>query len=100
MFSIFLLRKVSAVLLDVTSAPGAARTADSAEQNTKLVELYGLITEGASSFLNAEYRLCALFVVGIRLLYTPTFLRSTVSLFHLLCPPRLLLNLSFTNYPS
>lgn len=63
LFSIFLLRQVAAVLLDVTSAPGAARTADSNEQNAKLVELYHAITLGASSFLNAEYRLCAIFVV-------------------------------------
>mmetsp|Transcript_5422 Transcript_5422/g.17450 ORF Transcript_5422/g.17450 Transcript_5422/m.17450 type:complete len:883 (-) Transcript_5422:428-3076(-) len=71
-FSIFLLRQVASVLLDVTSAPGASRTADSEEQNTKLVELYRAITIGASAFLNAEYKLCALFVavvsVGITLL--------------------------------
>jgi inorganic pyrophosphatase len=64
-FSIFLLRQVAAVLLDVTSAPGAARTADSNEQNAKLVELYQAITLGASSFLHAEYRLCAIFVVVV-----------------------------------
>ena len=65
LFSIFLLRQVAAVLLDVTSAPGASRSAESAEQNAKLVELYAAITLGASSFLNAEYRLCAVFVVVV-----------------------------------
>ena len=49
------------------SAPGATRTADSAEQNTKLVELYRAITVGASAFLNAEYKLCALFVAVVYL---------------------------------
>ena len=64
-FSLFLLSTVAKVKLDVTSVAGAARTKDSAEQNSKLNELYGAISLGASSFLNSEYKLCALFVVVI-----------------------------------
>ena len=40
-----------------------ASTKDSALQNTRLKELYDAITLGASSFLTAEYKLCALFVI-------------------------------------
>jgi len=64
-FSLFLLRQVAAVQLDVTSVGGSAKTSDSALQNTRLVELYDAITLGASSFLTAEYKLCALFVVVV-----------------------------------
>ena len=62
LFSLYLLSTVAAVKLDVTSVSGAASTKDSALQNTRLKELYDAITLGASSFLTAEYKLCALFV--------------------------------------
>ena len=64
-FSLFLLAKVAAVQLDVTSTAGATKTKDSAKQNTSLLELYSAITLGASSFLTAEYKLCILFVVVV-----------------------------------
>ena len=61
-FSLWLLGQVAAVKLDVTSVPGSTKSKDSALQNTRLLELYNAITLGASSFLTAEYKLCALFV--------------------------------------
>ena len=64
-FSIFLLKQVASVVLDVASVPGTTRNKDSAEANVKLEELYQAISLGASSFLNAEYKLCALFVVVV-----------------------------------
>jgi len=64
-FSLVLLMQVSAVKLDVTSVQGSRNTGESKEQNAKLLELYNAITLGASSFLNAEYKLCALFVVVV-----------------------------------
>ena len=65
LFSIYLLFTVAAVKLDVTSVPGSGTNKDSATQNMRLKELYDAITLGASSFLNAEYKLCALFVVAV-----------------------------------
>merc|ERR1719460_187298 len=62
-FSLYLLREVAAVQLDVASVAGSTTTKDTALQNTRLQELYNAITLGASSFLTAEYKLCALFVV-------------------------------------
>merc|ERR1719331_648598 len=64
-FSLWLLSMVAAVKLDVTSVAGSAKTKDSALQNTRLEELYNAITLGASSFLTAEYKLCAAFVVVV-----------------------------------
>mmetsp|Transcript_27041 Transcript_27041/g.68779 ORF Transcript_27041/g.68779 Transcript_27041/m.68779 type:complete len:866 (+) Transcript_27041:35-2632(+) len=64
-FSIWLLKQVAAVKLDVTSVAGSATTKDSALQNTRLQELYNAITLGASSFLTAEYKLCMLFVAVV-----------------------------------
>ena len=63
LFSIHLLRQVASVRLDVASVAGSRSTSSTQEENSKLVELYGAISEGANSFLNAEYKLCALFVV-------------------------------------
>jgi Na+/H+-translocating membrane pyrophosphatase len=65
LFSLVLLSQVAAVKLDVTSVVGAGTSKDSALQNTRLRELYDAITLGASSFLTAEYKLCALFVVVV-----------------------------------
>ena len=64
-FALVLLKQVAAVQLDVTSTPGARRTDASAEENSKLVELYEAIRTGANSFLMAEYKLCALFVAVV-----------------------------------
>ena len=63
LFSVFLLKSVASVNLDVNFWTKAPTTAASKEQNGKLVELYEAISLGAGSFLNAEYRLCALFVI-------------------------------------
>jgi len=64
-FSIFLLTTVASVKLDVTSVSGAKTTKASKEENNKLVELYEVINIGAASFLNAEYMMCALFIVVV-----------------------------------
>jgi len=61
-FSIYLLMQVAAVKLDVRSKPDSKEKAD---RNKDLLELYTLISDGANSFLNAEYKLCALFVVVV-----------------------------------
>ena len=65
LFSIWLLATVAAVKLDVTSVAGSGTTKDSAMQNTKLKELYDAITLGAGSFMTAEYKLCAIFVLAV-----------------------------------
>ena len=65
LFSLLLLSQVAAVKLDIASVPGTKRSKESEESNLKLVELYNAISIGASSFLNAEYKLCALFVVVV-----------------------------------
>ena len=65
LFALHLLNQVASVKLDVTSVPGSKTTGESKEQNSKLVELYEAIRLGANSFLNAEYKLCALFVVVV-----------------------------------
>ena len=64
-FSIFLLKAVASVTLDVNFWTKAAATSTSTTQNGKLVELYEAISLGAGSFLNSEYKLCALFVIVI-----------------------------------
>jgi len=64
-FSIFLLKSVSAVALDVNFWTKASATSTSKTQNDKLNELYAAISLGASSFLNSEYKLCAIFVVVV-----------------------------------
>ena len=65
LFALHLLSQVAAVKLDVTSVAGSRSTSESKEQNSKLVELYEAIRLGANSFLNAEYKLCAIFVVAV-----------------------------------
>merc|ERR1719424_1045413 len=75
-FALFLLKQVATVALDVrggkpnqgTPLVGGVARADTPddettrEQNVKLNELYLAISEGADSFLKAEYKLCAIFI--------------------------------------
>jgi H(+)-translocating pyrophosphatase len=63
LFSMWLLKSVASVKLDVASVPGSKRDKDTDKQNASLKELYNAITLGASSFLSAEYKLCLLFVL-------------------------------------
>ena len=76
-FALFLLRQVAKVPLDVDVAsqiqetqflrtvqqPISTDVEHIREQNSKLRELYDAISAGANSFLFAEYRLCALFIL-------------------------------------
>ena len=68
-FSVFLLKLVSSIALDVASnneplvGSEPINGADVAEQNARLLELYAAITTGANAFLRSEYKLCGIFIV-------------------------------------
>jgi inorganic pyrophosphatase len=64
-FALILLKQVAAVKLEVPESGTAPGSGGIREANLKLKELYDAITVGASSFLNAEYKMCAIFVAFV-----------------------------------
>jgi H(+)-translocating pyrophosphatase len=65
LFALYQYRKVAAIKLDnADNMMGALLANQGDDRLNRLVEIYEAIREGADSFLKAEYRICALFILG------------------------------------
>ena len=62
-FAFLLYKKIAQIIIPAKGTKAYGALSEYSEEMGKLSEIYDLITVGAKSFLFAEYKLCAVFIV-------------------------------------